>query len=125
LLDKKIPVEGLAVTAAANRGMKWEVRQSVFSMGDCVATQQLCRIIDFVCFCFCLRPGDEYDRRLGAKSFGAAGGSSSSGEDASDDEGESDDPLDIDSDDMVAGVEYAGVCGVPTRGGLLNEGEGR
>jgi hypothetical protein len=61
-----------------------------------------------------LPPGDEYDRRLGAKSFGGGDGSSSSGEDDEDDEDEEEgsegDPLDIGSDDLVAGVQYAGVC---------------
>jgi hypothetical protein len=62
--------------------------------------------------------GDEFDRRLGAKSFdmaAAAGGTSSSGEEGSEDEDEDEEepgnPLDIDSEDMVAGVEYdEGAC---------------
>jgi hypothetical protein len=65
--------------------------------------------------------GDEYDRRLGAKSFdmkpaaaAAAAGPGSSSEDEDeeeDEEEESGDPLDIDSEDLVAGVEYdEGAC---------------
>jgi hypothetical protein len=64
--------------------------------------------------------GDEYDRRLGAKSFdmkpaaaaaAARAGSSSEDEDEDEDEEESGDPLDIDSEDLVAGVEYdEGAC---------------
>jgi hypothetical protein len=68
-------------------------------------------------------PGDEYDRRLGAKSFGGDGGSSSGDDDDEDEEGEEGedsegDPLDIDSDDLVAGVEYAGVLGWGLGGGV-------
>lgn len=54
--------------------------------------------------------GDEYDRRLGAKSFDDASASESEGEgedDESDDE--SDNPLDIDPTDKVAFVKYDGV----------------
>uniref|UniRef100_A0A383WIA0 Nucleoplasmin-like domain-containing protein n=1 Tax=Tetradesmus obliquus TaxID=3088 RepID=A0A383WIA0_TETOB len=60
--------------------------------------------------------GDKYDRKLGAKSFdmaaAAAGGSSSEDDEDDEDEEEdedeeSGDPLDIDSEDLVAGVEYA------------------
>jgi ribosomal protein L12E/L44/L45/RPP1/RPP2 len=73
---------------------------------------------------FILLQGDEYDRRLGAKSFdmapaAAAAGSSSSDEEGSEEEDEEEDedesgnPLDIDSEDLVAGVEYEkGACGV-------------
>jgi hypothetical protein len=68
-----------------------------------------------------LLQGDEYDRRLGAKSFdmqpaaaAAAAGDSSSDEESSEneeDEEESGDPLDIGSEDLVAAVEYdEGAC---------------
>lgn len=73
-----------------------------------------CCILCLLLLLLLLHPGDEYDRRLGAKSFGGAGRDSSSGgksEGESEGESESDNPLDIDSDDLVAGVEYAGVCG--------------